>query len=177
VKKSESELKALKRVYEQQRAAVLELEKANSELREVLAKLQRARSPDTTTTCSAGSVSAVDDFGAADLIIVRPNGRFCRASALFRETLGYSEVEHPELDLFSMLFPEDKTTGVLEQILSGMILAVLLRVRLRSRSGVEVWAQMKAYSLCTSQGDVLLVAYVRPYPTTGLILPFPMSLS
>eukprot|EP00275_Glaucocystis_incrassata_P000399 EC119057.1.p1 GENE.EC119057.1~~EC119057.1.p1 ORF type:complete len:133 (+),score=4.77 EC119057.1:31-429(+) len=83
----------------------------------------------------------------------RPHGRFCKVAPLMLETLGYEENHLLKQDIFTLLFAEDKTTQVIEEVLAGSVLDVELRLRASRRvTDTPVWAQLKGYSVCNSRG-------------------------
>mmetsp|Transcript_8882 Transcript_8882/g.15109 ORF Transcript_8882/g.15109 Transcript_8882/m.15109 type:complete len:277 (-) Transcript_8882:302-1132(-) len=169
LKKTKNDLTKLRKTHSEQKTVIADLQQTNVKLKQLLADLQH-QPPRTTPPPPPPPVPAPGfnrpppplsvANGTADLVIIKSDGRFLKASEMLKNVLGYPESDHPHLTIHSLTYPEDQTSMVLDQVLSGMVLEVLLRIRLRARSGEDVWTQMKAYSLGTSQGDLFMVAYI-----------------
>mmetsp|Transcript_39550 Transcript_39550/g.64137 ORF Transcript_39550/g.64137 Transcript_39550/m.64137 type:complete len:346 (+) Transcript_39550:409-1446(+) len=173
VKGTHQQYETLRQTYESQKAAVRQLQQSNLELQDQLLKIQNAQAA-LNRTQSANERAHNDqshhqqtqhmtdmNVETSELVMARADGTFCRPSAGLEELLGYSEAELRRMDVQSITFPEDRTSDVIEQVLSGMVLKVMMRLRLRARNGSAVWAQMNAYSLCDSKGDIYFVAYIK----------------
>mmetsp|Transcript_26106 Transcript_26106/g.42775 ORF Transcript_26106/g.42775 Transcript_26106/m.42775 type:complete len:349 (+) Transcript_26106:397-1443(+) len=186
VKDTHKQYEKLQKTYEDQKIAIRRLELANAELKARTALLQSQAHSSHSQVGAPGanntrrplhqafalpaeadhSFNNMDNMDSlhSELIMTSADGRFCRPSASFVDMLGYTVDEMRNMDMQSITFAEDRTNEVIEQVMSGIVLKVTMRLRLRTRDNSIIWTQMNAYSLCDSQGNYYFVAYVSRLP-------------
>mmetsp|Transcript_4082 Transcript_4082/g.6319 ORF Transcript_4082/g.6319 Transcript_4082/m.6319 type:complete len:238 (-) Transcript_4082:574-1287(-) len=154
-KKAQHDFNALKELHQNSLKAIAELQRVNAELKDLLQR--------TYHQCgSADAFLQSDESHLSNMLLIGPGGDFSKGSIVLSTLLGYREAEHLRLNIFNITYGEDESTTMIDQVLTGRVLAVVMRLRFRSRIGTDVWAVLKAYSLCLSTGEAMLVGFVNP---------------
>mmetsp|Transcript_42346 Transcript_42346/g.68674 ORF Transcript_42346/g.68674 Transcript_42346/m.68674 type:complete len:275 (-) Transcript_42346:973-1797(-) len=190
VRKARGEVDLLKRSADEQRDRLKRLSDLNKELEEQLHSFKRHRADlkahgASDVSCPSLNIGilqqptptqpkAAEENGWDLLGVVKSNGRFMNTSAAVEHMLQYTAEELRSMTIYDMLYPEDRSASILEQVLWGIILAVQIRLRLRARNGEDVWVTMKANAM-NFQGQVCMGGFVKRLPIASAPSSFSFS--